>query len=176
MLLNCGVGEDSCEEIQPVHPQGNQFWIFIGRTDAKAPIVWPPDVKNWLLGKDPDAGKDWRQEKKGTTEDEMVGWHQRLNGHEFEQAPGDGEGQGSLACCSPWVCKELDITEWLNNNRRGSKKLKHRVCGVAGSNWALQQTLLTVPWYPPSFLPSEAQFCLGAIFPNFFAVKHAQVT
>ena len=75
-----------CEEIQPVHPKGNQFWIFTGRTDAEAvtPILWPPDVKSWLIWKDPDAGKDWRQEKKGTTEDEMVGWHHRLNGHEFE--------------------------------------------------------------------------------------------
>ena len=91
-----------CKEIQPVHPKGNQSWIFIGRTNAEAPILWPPDVKNWLIGKDPDAGKDWRQEEKGMTEDEMVGWHHRLDGHEFEQTPGVGDGQGSLACCSPW--------------------------------------------------------------------------
>ena len=105
-----------CKEIQPVHPQGNQFWIFIGRTDAEAetPILWPPDAKNWLNGKDPDAGKDWRQEEKQLIEDEMTGWHHQLNGHEFEQAPGVGDGQGSLACCSPWVCKVLDMTEWLN--------------------------------------------------------------
>ena len=105
-----------CEEIKPVNPKGNQPWIFIGRTDAEAetPILWPPDVKNWLLGKDLDAGKDWRQEKKGTTEDEMVGWHHWLDGHEFEQAPGVGEGQGSLVCCSPWGCKELDTIERLN--------------------------------------------------------------
>ena len=104
------------KEIQPVHPKGNQSWIFIGRTDAKAEtlILWPPDVKSWLIWKDPDAGKDWRQEEKETTEDEMVGWHHRLNGHEFEQALGDGEGQGSLACCSPWCYKELDMTELLN--------------------------------------------------------------
>ena len=104
-----------CEEIKPVHPKGNQSWIFIGRTDAEAetPILWPPDVKNWLLGKDPDAGKDWRQEK-GTTEDEMVVWHHRLDGHEFEQALGVGNGQGSLARCSPWGCQESDMTEWLN--------------------------------------------------------------
>ena len=91
------------------------FWIFIERiaTEAEAPILWPPDAKSWLIGKDPDAGKDWRQEK-GTTEDEMVGWHHWLNGHEFEQAPGDGEGQGGLACCSPWGHKELDMTEQLN--------------------------------------------------------------
>ena len=92
-----------CKEIQPVHPKGNQSWIFTGRTDAEAetPILWPPDVKNWVIGKDPNAGKDWGQEEKGTTEDEMVGWHHRLNRHEFEQALGDGEGQGSLTCCSP---------------------------------------------------------------------------
>ena len=97
-----------CNEIQPVHPKGDQSWVFIGRTDAEAetPILWPRDAKNGFIGKDPDAGKDGRQEEKGTTEDEMVGWHHRLNGHEFEQAPGDGEGQGSLACCSPWGRKE----------------------------------------------------------------------
>ena len=93
-----------CKAIQPVNPEGNQSWIFIGRTDVEAetPILWPPDAKNWLIGKDPDAGKDWRQEK-GMTEDEMVGWHHRLNGHEFEQV---GDGQGSLMCCSPLGCKE----------------------------------------------------------------------
>ena len=93
-----------CKEIQPVHPKGNQSWIFIGRIDVEAetPILWPPDVKNWLLGKDPDAEKDWRWEEKGTTEDETVWWHHRLDGHEFEQAPRVGDGQGSLACCSPW--------------------------------------------------------------------------
>ena len=105
-----------CKEIQPVHPKGNQSWIFIGRTDAnaEAPILWPPDAKGWLIWKDSDAGKDWRGEKKGTTEDEMVGWHHELDGHKFEQAPGVGDGQGSLACCSPWGRKELDIHERLN--------------------------------------------------------------
>ena len=95
-----------CKEIKPVNPKGNQPWIFIGRTDAEAeaPIFWSPDEKSRLTGKDSDAGKDWGQEK-GTTEDEMVGWHHLLNGHEFEQTPGDGEGQGSLVCCSPWVAK-----------------------------------------------------------------------
>ena len=127
MLLNCGVGGDSwsqirvrsplnCKEIKPVNHKGDQSWIFIGRTDAEAeaPILWPPDMKNWFIGKDPDAGKDWRQEEKGMTEDEMVGWHHWLNGHEFEQALGVSDGQGSLACCSPWDCKESDTTEWLN--------------------------------------------------------------
>ena len=104
------------KEIPPVHPKGNQSWIFIRRTDAKTetPKLWPPDVKNWLHGKDSDAGKDWRREEKGTTEDEMIGWHHRLDGHEFEQAPGDGDGQGTLACCSPCGCKGSDTTERLN--------------------------------------------------------------
>ena len=90
------------KKIQPVNPKGNQHWIFIGRTDAEAetPIFWPRDAKNWLIGKDPDAGKEWGQEEKGVTENQMVGWHLWLSGHKFEQAPGDGEGQGSLACCS----------------------------------------------------------------------------
>ena len=107
-----------CKEIKPVNPQGNQYWIFIGRTDAEteATILWPPDVKSWLIWKDPDAGKDWKQEEKGTTEDEMVGWHHWVNGHEFEQALGDGEEQGSLVFCSPWGCKESDMTKQLNNN------------------------------------------------------------
>ena len=98
--------------------KGNCPWIFIGRTGAEAevPILWPPNAKNWLLGKDPDTGKDWGQEEKGVTEDKMVGWHHQLDGHEFEQAPGVGGRQGSLACCSPQGCKELDTTEWLNNN------------------------------------------------------------
>jgi len=105
-----------CKEIQPVHPKGNKSWIFIGRNDAEAetPIIWPPDAKNWLIGKDPDVGKDQRQEEKGMTEDEMVEWHHWLDGHEFEQAPGIGDGQGSLACCTSWDCKELDMTEQLN--------------------------------------------------------------
>ena len=103
-----------CKEIKPVNPKGNQPWIFIERTDAEAEalILWPPDVKSWLTGKEPDAGNDWRQ--KGMTEDEMVGWHHQLNGHEFEEALGVGEGQGSLVCCSPWGRKESDMTEWLN--------------------------------------------------------------
>ena len=105
-----------CKERQPVHPKGNQAWIFTGRTDAEAetPLLWPPDAKNWLIGKDPDARKDWRQEKEGTTEDEMVGWHHQLNGHEFEQTLGVGDGQGGLACCTPWGCKESDTTKRLN--------------------------------------------------------------
>ena len=105
-----------CKKIQPVHPKRNQSWIFIGRTDVEAetPILWSPDTKSWLIGKDPDAGDDWKWEEKGTTEDEMVGWHHQLNGHEFEQIPGVGDGQGGLACCSPWGRKESDTTEQLN--------------------------------------------------------------
>ena len=105
-----------CKEIQPVYPKGNQSWVFIGRTDAEAeaPILWPPDEKNWLIGKDPYAGQGWRQVEKGMTEDEMAGWHHQIDGHEFEQTLGVGDGQGSLACCSPWGHKNSDTTEWLN--------------------------------------------------------------
>ena len=109
-----------CKEIQPVHPKGNQSWIFIGRTDAEAetPILWPHDLKSWLIRKDPDAGKDLRKEEKGTTEDEIVGWHHQLNGPEFEQAPQRvGEWQEGLAWCSPWGHKEWDATEQLNNRK-----------------------------------------------------------
>ena len=104
-----------CKEIQPVNPKGNKSWIFIGRTDAEAesPVLWPPLGKNWLIWKDPDAGKHWGQEEKGLTENEMVGWHHWLDGHEFEQAPGVGDGQGSLAFCSPWGRKESDtMSDW----------------------------------------------------------------
>ena len=105
-----------CKEIQPVHPKGDQSWVFIGRTDVEAetPILWPPHVNSWLIGKDPDAGRDWGQEEEGMTEDEMAGWYHPLNGHEFEWTLGVGDGQGGLACCSPWGHKESDTTEWLN--------------------------------------------------------------
>ena len=114
---------DSCldsKEIKSVNPKRNQPWIFTGRTDAEAEVLihWPPDAKNWLNWKGPDAGKDWRWEEKGTTEDEMVGWHHRFDGHEFEQALGVDEGQGSLACCSPWGREELDmLNDWTDNYR-----------------------------------------------------------
>ena len=97
----CCLTSDQTMEIKPVNPKANPSWIFNGRTDAESPILWPPVAKNPLIGKDPDAGKDWRQEEKGTTEDEMVGWHYWLNGHEFEQALGVGDGEGTRACCSP---------------------------------------------------------------------------
>ena len=105
-----------CKEIQPVHPKGDQSWVFIGRTDVEAetPILGPPDAKSWLTWKDPDAGKDWGQEEKGTTEDEMVGWHHQLDGHGYGWTPGVGDGQGGLVCFDSWGCKEVDTTERLN--------------------------------------------------------------
>ena len=111
-----------CKEIQPVHPKGDQSWVFIGRTDVEAetPILWPSDAKSWLIRKDSDAGKDWGQEKKGTTEDEMVGWHHWLDEHEFEWTLGVGDGQGGLVCCRPWDCRVghdwvTELTDWLNS-------------------------------------------------------------
>ena len=116
-----------CKEIPPVHPKGNQSWVFIGRTDAEAetPVLWPPDAKSWLIWKAPNAGKDWGQEEKGTTEDEMTGWYHRLNGRESEWTPGVGDGQGGLACCDSWGGKELDTTERLNWT-----ELKARITGL----------------------------------------------
>ena len=105
-----------CKEIQPVHSEGDQPWDFFGRNEAEAetPVLWPPDTKNWLIWKDPEAGKDWGQEEKWTTEDDIVGWHHRLNGHAFGWTPGVGDGQEGLACCNSWCRKESDTTEWLN--------------------------------------------------------------
>ena len=121
MLLNHSAWEDfesplDSKEMKLVNLKGYQPWIFTGRTaaEAEASILWPSDVKSWLTGKDPDAGQNWRQEENGMTEDEIVEWHHWLDGHEFEQALGVGDGQGSLACCSPCGCKESDTTEWLN--------------------------------------------------------------
>ena len=109
-----------CKKIQPVHPRGHQSWVFIGRTDVEAetPILWPPHAKCWLIAKEPDAGKDWRWEEKGMMEDDMAGWHHRLDGHEFGWTPGVGDGQGGLACCDSWGCKESDMTEWLNGTEK----------------------------------------------------------
>ena len=121
MLLNCGVGETlesplDWKEIQPVHSKGDQSWVFFGRNYAKAetPILWLPHAKSWLIGKDPDAGRDWRREEKGTTEDEMAGWHHWLDGHEFGWTLGVGDGQGGLVCWDSWGHKESDPTERLN--------------------------------------------------------------
>ena len=113
-----------CKEIKPVSPEGSQPWIFIGRTDAdsEAPVLWPPDAKNWLIWKDPDAGKNWRQEEKRATKNEMVGWHHQLNRHEFYQILGHSEGQGRLVCCNPWGCKESDMTQGLNTQQQSCQQ------------------------------------------------------
>jgi len=143
-----------CKEIQPVHPKGDQSRVFFGRNDAKAetPVLWPPDRKSWLIGKDSDAGRYWGQEKKGTTEDEMAGWHPRLDGREFEWTLRVGDGQGGLACCDSWGCRESDTTERLNWTDYAtdslekvliypplvmSLKLTWSLCGAGASWWEL---------------------------------------
>ena len=160
-----------CKEIQPVHSKGDQSWVFFGRNDAKAeiPVLWPRDAKSWLIWKDPDAGKDWRQEEKGTTKDEMVRWHHRLNGREFGQTPGVGDGQGGLACCSSWGCKESDTIEWLNWTEWLSW---HRIplqCGRPGFNpwvgetpWRREQLPIPVSW------PRENMDCSTPGFPVLY--------
>ena len=169
MLLNCGSGEDSWESLgqqgdQTVHPKGNQPWIFIGRTDAEAeaPVLWPPDAKNQLTGKDPDAGKNWRQKQKGVTEGEMVVWHHWLNGHESEQTLANGEGQGSLVCYSTDGHKESDTTKQLNNNKKSAEtkntiywwppipgSARHFACVVSSLSASLS---LTISWSLPEFI------------------------
>ena len=149
-----------CKEVKPVNPKGNQSWVFFRRIDveAEAPVIWPPDAKSQIIGKDPDAGKDRKQEEKGMTEDKMVGWHHWLNGYEFEKAPGDGEGQGILACCSPWGHKELDMTEQLNHNN----------CSMSSSNYCCltctkaSQKSGKVVWYS-QLLKNFSQFVLWSI-------------
>ena len=138
MLLNCGPGEDSweslnCKEIQPVHSKGDQPWDFFGRNDAKAetPVLWLPHVKSWLIGKDSDAGRDWGQEEKGTTEDEMAGWHHWFDGCESQWTPGVGDGQGGLVCWDSRGRKELDTTERLIWSRS-------KLCHVESSSSSLQ--------------------------------------
>ena len=144
-----------CKKIKPVNPKRNQSWIFIGRIDAEVetPILWLPDAKNWLTGKDPDAGKDWRQEEKGIAEDEMVGWHFWLDGYEFEQVVGVGEGQGGLACCSPWDWKESDATEQLNWTSVGVKS----AWSAEDVHPSIRKTPWRRKWKPtPVFLPGES--------------------
>ena len=159
MLLNCGVGEDSWEslglqETQPVHPKGNQSWIFIGRTDAEAetPILWAPDAKSWLIWKDSDAGKAWGQEEKGTIEDEMVEWHHLLKEHEFGWTLGVDDGQGGLACCCSWGHKESDMTEWLNWTELRLLSPLEIFLKFSHSLWIRQHS---------SFSFSSTQFCLS---------------
>jgi len=154
-------------KIKPVNPKGNQSWIFIGRNDPETTILWPPDVKNWLIWKDPDAGKDWRQEERGMTEDEMFGCHHWLSGHEFEQAVGVGDEQESLACCSPWGCKESVTTEqlkwlkwlhWTSSILEGTETCPHwsrYILGVdlpflphsASSRNSVHRTHFPASWY-----------------------------
>ena len=134
------------KEIKPVHPKGNQPWVFTGRTDAEAPIFWPPNVKSRLTGKDPDAGKDWGQEEKAVTEDEMLGWHHQLSGHEFEQAPGDSEGQGSLVCCSLWGHNESDPIEQLISNNKIFLK-KKQLAAIVNISYVLFFYLLMFNFY-----------------------------
>ena len=146
--------------IKSINPRVNQLWIFIERTDTEpeVPILWPPDAKNWLIGKDPDAGKDWRQ-KKGMIEDEMVGWHHQLDEHQFKQAPGVGDGQGSLECCNPWGCKESDTTEWLNWIE------PNRYCivfSILDSIWLLLLLMKTINFCILTLYP---QTCYTCIFP-----------
>ena len=133
-----------CKKIQPIHPKGNQSWIFIGRTDAEAEILklWLPDTKTWCIWKDPDAGKDWGQEEKGTTKDEMVGWHLRLNGHGFGWTLGVGDGQGGLVCCSSWGRKKLDTSEqlnWTDQEFQRQKKVDEKLYGI----WNVWKNLIT---------------------------------
>ena len=166
MLLNCGVGEDSWETLglqgDPTSPsKGDQSWVFIGRTDAEAktPVLGPPHVKSWLIGKDPDSGKDWGHEGKGMTEDEMVGWHHWLDGHEFGWTLGVGDGQGGLACCDSWGCKESDMTErliWTELNLGGEYGIWSylQCCPPTSVLWLL----LYVFGYRISFLVGSSLF------------------
>ena len=129
-----------CKEIQPVYPKGDQSCVFTWRTDVEAetPVLWLPDAKTWLIWKDPDAGKDWRREEKGMTEDEMVGWHHQLNGHGFRWTLGVGDGQGGLACCSSWGRKESDMTEWLNGTDVPEKCGMNSVKNRASKTWKVK--------------------------------------
>ena len=140
-----------CKEVQPVHSKGVQSWVFIEKTDAEAEtlILWPPHAKSWLIGKDPDAGRDWGREVKGTTEDEMAGWHHRLDAREFEWTLGIGDGQGGLACCDSWGCKELDTTERLNWTEEKTLKVRFSsqphmpVCLIHTMSWDKDPDILT---------------------------------
>ena len=163
-----------CKEIQPVHPKGDQSWVFIGGTDGEAetPVLWPPHVKSWLIGKDSDAGRDWGQEEKGMTEDEMAGWHHWLDAHEFEWTPGVGDGQGGLACCNPWGCKESDTTERLNWTELKSPRNRWNiVCYLVLEAEAFLVRFLA-PWtqsQPPNLhgVWEMSNAVLSLIFPRF---------
>ena len=156
-----------CKEIQPVHPKGDQSWVFIGRTDAEAetPIFWLTHAKNWLIGKEPDAGRNWGQEEKGTTEDEMAGWHHWLNGHGFGWTPGVGDGRGGLVCCSTWGLKESDTTEGLN--------WTEYVCVLF---LYLQDTLQILFSYFASYLNVKKEWCFRIVNNNLKEAEVIKVT
>ena len=171
MLLNCGVGEDSWESLGLQGDQTSQR-IFIGRTnvEAETPTLWPPDAKKWLIGKDPDAGKDWMQEEKGTTEDDLVGWHHRLDGHEFEQASGVGEGQGSLVCCSLWGRRvrhdwATELTDWCKELTHWKRpwcweRLK---AGGEGDNRGWDGSMASPAWWTWVWAISESWWWTGRL-------------
>ena len=164
-----------CKEIQPVHSKGDQSWVFIGRTDVEAetPILWPLDAKSWLIWKDSDAGRDWGQEEKGTTEDEMAGWHHWLNGHGFGWTPGVGDGQGGLACYSSWGCKESDTTEcltWTRGSQVASKQpslypAPITPLGIFPQEWS------QIRWPLMSF-PMQLNMVLWTSHPFTFSLSH----
>ena len=167
MLLNCGVGEDSwesldCKEIQPVHPKGDQSCVFIGRTDVEAetPILWPPEVKSWLIWKDPDAGKDWGQEEKGMTEDEMVRWYHRLR-HGFGWIPGVSDRQGGLVCCGSWGRKKSGMTERLNWTESSWGNCKGSQIGEWEEGWKIRSLLIWDFWGAAGHSTWEAERSTG---------------
>ena len=177
MLLNCGVGEDSWESlgpkgIQPVHSQGNQSWVFIGKTDAEAetPVHWPLDAKSQPTGKEPWCWERQKEKESGAVEDEMFRWHHRLNGHESEKTPGDGEGQKSLVCCSPWGWKESDMTKRLNNHITSTL---HSSYFITGSSYLLT-TFIQFPNPTHHRLPSVTtnviSFLLVCLFVCFWSI------
>ena len=145
------------KEIKQVDPKGDQSWIVIGRTDAKAPILWLPDTKNQLIRKDPDAGKDLRQKGKGTTEDEMAGWHHWYNEHELGQTPGDGERQRNLVCVSPWGCEESDTTRWLNSNNKVEQQQQSMNIFRGSCLAANLPSRSMIPFFTPTHFPAHSQ-------------------
>ena len=151
-----------CKEIQPVRSEGDQPWVFFGRNDAKTetPVLWPPHAKIWLIGKDSDAGRDWGQEEKGTTEYEMAGWHPWLDARESEWTPGVGDGQGGLACCDSWGCKESDTTEWLNWTELNTDYILHPCWYILNLQCAGHCAVVLI-----------IMFNTGSTFMFFFALK-----
>ena len=158
-----------CRENQPVHSKGDQPWVFFGRTDAKAetPILWPPHAKSWLIERDPVAGRDWGQEEKETTEDEMARWHHQLDGHEFGWTPGVGDRQGGLACCDSWGLKESDTTEWMNwtelsqPNLCGSYEAELLILGLETAPNAWRSTLLFCALFTSGVFHSQSTLVLA---------------